>query len=125
MSSIELFYPVSGGGSGDNFNIDTTNNSQFTCFSVPLANNQAVSINGIVTMRTDDSLHFAQFDISGVFLNKAGVISEKNQSDTVVNRDNDQNYFRFVINGTNVDLVCSSGLNLLAHWSGNVSSVPV
>lgn len=122
----EIIYPFADTAQlGVDFSADSPNASEIIFADFLLENNKAATIRAVVAMRSSDSLHFAQFEMSGVFLNSAGVVTEKNRSDTVTNRDNDGNYFRFSIVGTHVHIVCSSGLPILAHWSGIVGFIPV
>jgi hypothetical protein len=127
MSNLpELIYPFADTYQlGSDYSADSPNASEIVFGSIGTETNQAVSIYSRVTMRTADNLHFAQFEIAGVFMNYFGVLSEKNRSDTTMNRDNDSNYFRFKLNGTNIEVVCSSGLAQVAHWSGIIAVIPV
>lgn len=122
----ELFYPFADVTQlGQPYILSTPDSSDHVLASFLVDTNTAVSVYANVTMKTSDLNHYAQFQIAGVFCNKAGVLTEKFQSDTVMNRDNEQNKFYFVINGLNIDVVCKSGLSQAASWSGMVAIVPV
>jgi hypothetical protein len=119
--------PSVGGASLD---IGGSGSSEVVCYEITVDDGTAISITTNVTMRTTDGLHFAQFSISDVFNNTGGVCTGKNQADTVVNRDNEENYFRYNIvtelGITKVQIVASSGLDSLeAHWSGQIKTVLV
>lgn len=127
MSNLpELIYPFADTYQlGSDYSADSLDASEIVFGSIPTETNQAVSLYSRVTMRTADNDHYAQFEIAGVFMNKNGYLTEKNRSDTTMNRDNDGNYFRFKMNGTDIEVVCSSGLAQIAHWSGIIAVIPV
>lgn len=122
----ELFYPFADVTQlGQAYSVDTPDNTDKALAEIVIENNTAVSIYAHVTMKTTNLDHFAQFKIAGVFSNKGGVMTEKYQSDTVTNRDNEQNKFYFVIDGTTIKIYCNSGLNIPALWSGMVAVIAV
>lgn len=126
MAEAEIFYPyVNVTQLGVDFTAESIDATEIVFADFLIEDNTASAIRAVVGMRSSDNLHFAQFEINGVFLNTAGIVTEKNTSDTVVNRDNDDNYFRFLIVGNHVHLVCSSGLPIQAFWSGIVGFIKV
>jgi hypothetical protein len=126
MENAEIFYPYADTSQlGTDYSKDTPDGAEYVFSSIKIENNQACSIYSRVTMKSDDNEHFAQFEIAGVFMNKNGVISTKNQSDTTTNRDNDANYFRFAIDGTNINIICSVGLPIPAKWTGIIATISI
>jgi len=126
MSEIQIFYPFSIEAPLDNgYELKTLDMTvkPLTKFTPEI--NQAVSVNVKVVMRSQDSDNYGQFVFSSVFCNNDGVLSEKNPSDTVVNRDNENNKCLFEIAGNEISVNCYSGLNKEVNWYGIVEILPV
>ena len=75
------------------------------------------------TMTSNPIGNFAQFYSSAVFQNIAGVVTRKNDADIIINRDNSDNFFTFVIVGDTVELHCKSGLAMTTNWSSMVAVI--
>ena len=124
--NAELLYPFADiVALGTGYETITPDAGVYDLAVFPIDLNSAFSIYAKVAMRTSDSEHFAQFAIANIFCNKAGVVSEGFQSDTITNRDNISNLFYFEIIGTDVHVRCSSGVALVANWFGLIGVIAI
>lgn len=127
MSELPALFYFRDGASGGGTAYPSSNPSNLNgdVLTIPIELGVAKAIYVESTMRSVDNLHFAQFQIAGVFCNNGGVVTAKQQSDTVVNRDNVNNKLFFTIVGTDVVIVANSGLVGATEWNSMVSIVAV
>ena len=98
--------------------------AEYVLATFPISTPSVKIIKATIRMGALVPFAFAQFEISGVFASLvAGTTVRKNDVDIVTNRINVNNKAFFRINGTNVEIVISSGIVDPTNWVAMIAVV--
>lgn len=109
---------------GVEYVFDTPDGAPYTFFTKKLEVGEVASIKCRITKRADDSTKWSHFEFTNVFLNDAGVIKQREQTDTVFLRGTPflaKAYFTIV--GDTIHIMIESGFAIPCKWSGMVAVI--
>lgn len=109
---------------GEEFSLTTPNGAPYSIYSRKLAVGEVASFNVRMTKRSQDSTKWSHFEFTNVFLNDAGTIRQREQTDTVFLRGTPflcKSYFTII--GDTIHIMVESGFAIPCDWIAVVAVI--